>query len=117
MTESEPRSPRSSDTVRVYLPSHAAHDLDAVGKISRQVLEKLGCPGCTSGFEIRFIELRDAVSSAGLMISESSPESRYSGSCIISSCWRPPLLPRLPSRFPSRIPPPPWRGPLGRLRP
>ncbi len=56
---------------------------------------------------VRFIELRDSVSSAGLMISESST-SNVSGSCIGSS-GRP--LPRLPSRLP-------WRGPLlGRLRP
>ena len=59
---------------------------------------------------VRFIELRDCVSSAGLMISESSA-SNGSGSCIISSGRPPPLLPRLPSRLP-------WRGPLlGRLRP
>jgi len=78
MTESEPRSPRSSDTVRVYLPSHAAHDLDAVGKISRQVLEKLGCPGCTSGFEIRFIELRDfAVDPDSLDVREIPGAPRY----------------------------------------
>ena len=61
MAEFESRGPRSPDTVRVYLPHHTAHDLDAVGRISRQVLERLGCPGCTSGFDIRFVELRDFV--------------------------------------------------------
>ncbi|MBH0122970.1 hypothetical protein ACWDUD_03940 [Rhodococcus sp. NPDC003382] len=78
MTEIEQRSPRSPDTVRVYLPHHAAHDLDAVAKISRQVLDRLGCPGCTSGFDIRFIELRDfAVDPDSLDVREIPGAPRY----------------------------------------
>lgn len=59
MTEFESHGPCFVGMVRVYLPRRTARDVDAIEKISRQVRERLGDAGCTSRFDIRFIELRD----------------------------------------------------------
>lgn len=41
-------------TIRVTVPATAMYDLDQMQKIQREVLGRLGCPACCSGFDIRF---------------------------------------------------------------
>lgn len=48
-------------TVTVHLGSAKIADLDSVSKIVASALGKLGCPGCFSGFDIRFSHLQDLV--------------------------------------------------------
>lgn len=43
-----------SKTIRVTVPASAAFNLDSMNRITAEVLGKLGCPGCHSGFDIRF---------------------------------------------------------------
>lgn len=40
--------------VSVVLPGHGVESLDKVNKIVASTLGRLGCPGCFSGFDIRF---------------------------------------------------------------
>ncbi len=40
--------------IRVKVPAAAAFNLKDMNKITETVLGKLGCPGCHSGFDIRF---------------------------------------------------------------
>jgi len=45
--------------VTVVVPAAAANDLKRIDKIRASVLGKLGCLGCHSGFDIRWITERD----------------------------------------------------------
>lgn len=49
-------SPR---TVRVSVPAKVAFDLGNMERVTRSILDRLGCPQCHSGFDIRFDMLRD----------------------------------------------------------
>lgn len=40
--------------VRVTVPFAALRNIDQMRMITQKVLERLGCPGCHSGFDIRF---------------------------------------------------------------
>lgn len=40
--------------VHVTVPSTVFHNLDKMHGITKQVLGRLGCPACHSGFDIRF---------------------------------------------------------------
>jgi hypothetical protein len=40
--------------VRVSVPASVARDLDVMAKVTKEVLGRLGCPNCHSGFDIRF---------------------------------------------------------------
>ena len=40
--------------VRVTVPASIARDLDRMAVITKDVLGRLGCPSCHSGFDIRF---------------------------------------------------------------
>jgi hypothetical protein len=55
----QPLPPRS--VVSVYVPSKALYDLESMQKITAQVLDKLGCPGCHSGRVLDFRELEQFV--------------------------------------------------------
>ena len=48
-------------TVTVHLGSDKIANIDSVSKIVASTLGKLGCPGCFSGFDIRFNHLHDLV--------------------------------------------------------
>jgi hypothetical protein len=41
--------------IHVSVPVSVANDLKQMEKINHTVLGKLGCPGCYSGFDIRYL--------------------------------------------------------------
>ena len=46
-------SPQPS-VFRVSMPAEFLFDLNKFQKIQKDILGRLGCPGCTSGFDIRW---------------------------------------------------------------
>ena len=44
-----------SNVVRVTIPASVAYNFDSITKVTQTVLGKLGCLGCHSGRDIRFI--------------------------------------------------------------
>lgn len=42
--------------VHVKVPSQTFHHLDKMQAVTKEVLGRLGCLGCHSGFDIRFIQ-------------------------------------------------------------
>lgn len=40
--------------VRIRVPASVASDLGQMHKVTELVLERLGCPSCHSGFDLRF---------------------------------------------------------------
>lgn len=55
----QPLPPRSR--VAIYVPTKTLYDIEAMQKVTAQVLDKLGCPGCHSGRVLDFIELEQFV--------------------------------------------------------
>jgi hypothetical protein len=47
--------------VRVSIPAEFANNFDAMQKVTRSVLGKLGCDGCHSGFDIRYDAVREFI--------------------------------------------------------
>jgi hypothetical protein len=47
--------------VRVTIPAAMFHNLEAMHKVTRQVLGQLGCEACHSGFDIRYDVTRQFV--------------------------------------------------------
>jgi len=45
---------RADKPIYVTVPASVAYDLGKMKKVTETVLGKLGCPGCHSGFDIRF---------------------------------------------------------------
>jgi hypothetical protein len=45
---------RTDKAIYVTVPVSVAYDMGKMHKITETVLGKLGCPGCHSGFDIRF---------------------------------------------------------------
>ena len=43
-----------SGPVYVSVPSQVFHNFDKMHSVTKEVLGRLGCPGCHSGFDIRF---------------------------------------------------------------
>jgi hypothetical protein len=41
-------------TIHVTVPASVAFDFKKMTKVTQSVLDRLGCPGCHSGFAIRF---------------------------------------------------------------
>lgn len=46
----------ASKTVHVTVPVSVANNFDKMQRVTKTVLGKLGCSGCHSGFDIRFIQ-------------------------------------------------------------
>jgi serine protease inhibitor ecotin len=46
---------RSGNTIYVTVPTSVAYDYNKMDRITKTVLGKLGCEGCHSGFDIRFL--------------------------------------------------------------
>jgi hypothetical protein len=55
------RSSVASNVVRVSIPAEVYFDLDKFQSVQKDILGRLGCRGCTSGFDIRFDYLRQFV--------------------------------------------------------
>jgi hypothetical protein len=53
--------PRVDRTIRVVVPFDVAFALDKMQKVTSNLLGRLGCPNCHSGWDIRFIHERDFV--------------------------------------------------------
>jgi len=47
--------------VRVTIPASLTHNLDAMHRVTGNILKELGCGACHSGFDIRYDVLRDFV--------------------------------------------------------
>src|SRR5262249_10968651 len=47
--------------VRVTIPASLFHNLEAMQRVTKQVLGQLGCEGCHSGFDIRYDVVRQFV--------------------------------------------------------
>jgi hypothetical protein len=47
--------------VRVAVPAKIAFDIGSMQKVTAGILGKLGCPGCHSGWDIRFMLERSFV--------------------------------------------------------
>ena len=53
--------PSRGNTIRVFVPHEVAYNLERLQKTLANVVDRLGCPGCHSGFDVRFIQERDFV--------------------------------------------------------
>jgi hypothetical protein len=49
----------SGRPIRVSLPADVAYDLDKFGRIQKDILGRLGCLACCSGWDIRWDIFRD----------------------------------------------------------
>ena len=47
---------RSARTVQVVVPGNVYNNLEAMSRVTATLLGRLGCPGCHSGIDIRFIQ-------------------------------------------------------------
>jgi hypothetical protein len=53
------RASAAGNVVRVSMPPEVAFNLDSIQKVQRDILGKLGCQACCSGWDIRFELERD----------------------------------------------------------
>lgn len=51
----------AANLVRVTVPAKVAFDLKSIQRVTADVLGKLGCEACHSGFDIRFDVVREFV--------------------------------------------------------
>jgi hypothetical protein len=56
-----PQDPDALRPVRVVVSGEVAFDLKKMQKVTANLLGRLGCPACHSGFDIRFIQALDFV--------------------------------------------------------
>lgn len=49
----------ANNVVHVTIPSSVAFNLEKIQQIQKNVLGRLGCQACCSGFDIRFIQEMD----------------------------------------------------------
>ncbi|MBD7923529.1 hypothetical protein JR064_21375 [Xanthomonas sp. CFBP 8703] len=50
---------RSPHAVTVAVPVEVGNDIEKMHKITREILGRLGCAACHSGFDLRFVIERD----------------------------------------------------------
>jgi hypothetical protein len=62
--------PLPERTIRVTVPAKVAFDLDAIQKVQGSILDRLGCPACCSGYDIRFDIARSFLVDKNLKIRE-----------------------------------------------
>ena len=55
MATTSPKVQAAGRTVYVAVPRGVGNDIDKMFRLTRNVLGKLGCDGCHSGFDIRFL--------------------------------------------------------------
>lgn len=56
------------ERVVVHLPLRVLWDLDGFTIVSREILDRLGCKDCTSGFDIRYKGIRDFIVDRELVV-------------------------------------------------
>lgn len=61
-----------SNVIQVSLPASAYFDLDTFQSVQKDILGKLGCPGCTSGFDIRYLLQRQFIVNEKMIVREVS---------------------------------------------
>ena len=76
MTELNPQPLPPREVVRVHVPPEVTYDIEAMQRITRDVLERLGCGGCHSGRAIEFVNLSEFVVNANLEV-EAVPARPY----------------------------------------
>lgn len=54
--------------VSVAVPASVAYDLERFQEVQKDILGRLGCPGCTSGLDIRFDVQREFLVSEDLNV-------------------------------------------------
>jgi len=69
--ELNPQAASADRVVHVTLPAEVAFDLDRFSKVQRDILGKLGCMACCSGWDIRYDIQRRFVVDAELNVRES----------------------------------------------
>lgn len=47
---------KQDKAIYVTVPASVAYNLDRMNKVTELVLGRLGCPGCHSGFDIRYLQ-------------------------------------------------------------
>lgn len=50
-------APEAPNTILVKVPGKVMYDFEKMQDVTRQVLRFVGCPGCHSGLDIRFLQL------------------------------------------------------------
>ncbi len=70
MAELNPQPLPPREVVRVHVPTKVAFDLEAMQRITADVLERLGCGGCHSGRVIEFLNISEFVVNANLEVEE-----------------------------------------------
>jgi hypothetical protein len=61
MSELNPQPLPPSGRVRVYVSRDVAFDLGKMGRVTANVLNRLGCTGCHSGRVLEFVTMEDFV--------------------------------------------------------
>ena len=56
-----PKELAAGRTVRVVVPAKVAFNLDQMQGVTADILNRLGCPTCHSGFDIRFFLEQDFI--------------------------------------------------------
>lgn len=65
--------PTPERAVRVALPAKVAYNLESFQKIQASILDRLGCPACCSGWDIRFDTIRSFSVNEKLRVNELAP--------------------------------------------
>lgn len=60
----------SPSTVTIAVPASVAGDLKKINQVTKEILGRLGCLGCHSGFDLRFVIERDYRVNPNLEIQE-----------------------------------------------
>lgn len=60
--------------VRVAIPAKVAYNLKSMQKVTAEILDRLGCPACHSGHDIRFELIRDFLVDEELRVTPIAPE-------------------------------------------
>ena len=63
-----------SNVVKVSVPAEVAYDLDQFQRVQETILDRLGCPACTSGWDIRWDLQRNFLVDEKLNVREVGPE-------------------------------------------
>lgn len=69
-TDLNPQPLPPKDAITVLLPASVLNDFDAFTKVQRSVLGRLGCDGCTSGYDILWKKFQQYVINDKLEVRE-----------------------------------------------